>query len=307
MTKGTTARRARGSGNVRDLYADVTAKIIAELEQGRFPWVQPWDASPNMPRNVLTGRRYSGVNVLLLWAAGMSAGHPSQGWLTFRQALAAGGNVMKGEKGTMVVYADRFIPDAEKARAAQSGEEPNAVPFLKCFIVFNVAQCEGLREGLAGDPAPRPDLEIIPEAEALIRATGADFRVGGNEAFYSPSGDFVAVPPLAAFRDANDFYDTAFHELSHWTSSPARLNRDMGARSDMKQYAREELCAEISAAFIGATMGLVPTVRHADYLGHWLDILREDNRAIFRATAQATKAADYILAFRDTELPPVGG
>jgi antirestriction protein ArdC len=301
MTRNATARRARADAPTRDLYADVTAKIIAELEQGRCPWVQPWDANASLPRNAATGRRYSGVNVLLLWTAATSAGYPSQGWLTFRQALAAGGNVRKGEKGTMVVYADRFIPDAEKARAAQSGEEPNAIPFLKCFTMFNLAQCEGLREGLAGDPAPRHIPEIIPDAEALIKATSADFRIGGNDAFYCQPDDFVQVPPLAAFRDANDFYDTAFHELSHWTAHPSRLNREMGERSGSPQYAREELCAEISAAFIGATLGLVPTVRHADYLGYWLAILREDSRAIFRATSQATKAADYILAFREAD------
>src|SRR3546814_19372039 len=115
---------------------------------------------------------------------------------------------------TTVVYADRFIPDTEKARAAQSGGEPNAIPFLKCFTVFNVAQCEGLREGLAGDPAPRPIPQIIPHAEALIQATGAAFRIGGSDAFYSPSRAYVQVPPLAAFRAANHFYDTAFPELS---------------------------------------------------------------------------------------------
>lgn len=301
MTKGTTARRARGGGNARDLYADVTAKIIAELEEGRFPWVQPWDGRPSLPRNAATGRRYSGVNILLLWTVAMSVGYPSQSWLTFRQALAAGGNVRKGEKGSLVVYADRFIPDAEKARAAQSGEEPNAIAFLKCFTVFNVAQCEGLRDGLAGDPAPRPAPDIIPHAEALIQATGADFRIGGNDAFYVPAQDYVQVPPLAAFRNANDFFDTAFHELSHWSGGKTRLARDMGGDYGSPQYAREELIAEISAAFISASLGLIPTVRHADYLGFWLDILRDDSRGIFRATAQATKAADYILAFAEVE------
>lgn len=300
MTKETT-RRARGGGNARDLYADVTAKIIAELEQGRFPWVQPWDAAPTMPRNALTGRRYSGVNVLLLWSAAMERSYSVSGWLTFRQALSAGGNVRKGEKGTLVVYADRFIPDGEKVRAAESGEEPNAIPFLKCFTVFNVAQCDGLPEKIASDPAPRRLLEVIPEAEALIAATGADFRIGGNDAFYIPSEDYVQVPALAAFRNANDFYDTAFHELSHWTGGAKRLDREMKGGFGSPEYAREELIAEISAAFIGASIGLVPTVRHADYLGFWLDILREDKRAIFRATSQATRAADYILAFREGE------
>ncbi len=215
MRKKPTARPARGDGPVRDLYAEVTAKIITELEEGRFPWVQPWDSSvaggPGLPRNALTGRRYSGVNVLLLWGAAIGGEYPSQSWLTFRQALEAGGNVRKGEKGTMVVYADRFIPEAEKARAVETGGDARAIPFLKRFTVFNVSQCEGLRPGLASDPAPLPECEAIPYAEALIEATGADFRIGGGKAFYSPSGDFVAVPPQPAFRDQINYYRTAFH------------------------------------------------------------------------------------------------
>lgn len=297
------ANREGGGASARakrsNLYDEVTHRIVAELEAGRFPWVQPWDASPNLPRNALSGRRYSGVNVLLLWAASIEGAYPSASWLTFRQASQAGGNVKKGERGTTVVYVDRFIPDAEKARAVQSGDDARAIPFLKRFTVFNVAQCEGLREGLATDPPSRPEPEIIPHAEALIAATGADFRVGGGEAYYSGEGDYVAVPPRAAFADANDFYDTAFHELSHWSGSPQRLARDTlrDYHKTLASRAREELCAEISASFIGAALGLVPTVRHADYAGYWLDILRADNRAIFRAASQASQAADYILAF----------
>src|SRR3546814_925824 len=120
------ANREGGGASARaersNLYDEVTHRIVAELEAGRFPWVQPWDASPNLPRNALSGRRYSGVNVLLLWAAGIEGAYPSASWLTFRQALQAGGNVKKGERGTNIVYADRFIPDAEKARAVQSGD-----------------------------------------------------------------------------------------------------------------------------------------------------------------------------------------
>lgn len=139
-------RRARREGGTTmppepraSLYDEVTGRIIAELEAGRFPWVQPWDASPNLPRNALTGRRYSGVNVLLLWAAGIEGAFPSASWLTFRQALEAGGNVRKGERGTTVVYADRFTPEAEKARARESGDYARAIPFLKRFTVFNGA------------------------------------------------------------------------------------------------------------------------------------------------------------------------
>jgi len=309
-------RRARGEGSDSvaregeatprvNLYNEVTRKIISELEAGRFPWVQPWSSSaasgPGLPRNALTKRRYSGVNVLLLWGAAIEGGYPSQCWMTFRQALEAGGNVRKGERGTTVVYADRFIPEAEKARAVESGEDARAVPFLKRFTVFNVAQCEGLRPGLAADPAPLPEREIIPHAEALIEACRADFRIGGAKAFYSPSGDFVQVPPQPAFRDQINYYRTAFHELSHWTGNAKRLARDFSGQFGSKPYAREELCAEISAAFICAALGIVPTVRHADYVGSWLEVLREDNRAIFRAASQASKASDFILAFGEGE------
>ncbi|HEY8602723.1 ArdC family protein [Tsuneonella suprasediminis] len=291
--------RQEGAQTRVSLYDEVTAKIIAELEAGRFPWVQPWDSSrcggPGLPVNALTARAYSGINVLLLWGAAISAGYPSQNWLTFRQALQAGGAVRKGEKGVTVVYADRFIPEAEKARAHESGDDARAVPFLKRFAVFNVAQCEGLREGLVTQNAPLPEREIIPHAEALIASTGADFRIGGAQAYYSPGGDYVAVPPQPAFGDQVNFYRTAFHELSHWSGAGHRLGRDLSGRFGSKAYAREELCAEISAAFICAALGIAPTVRHADYVGSWLEVLREDNRAIFRAAGQASKAADYIL------------
>ena len=309
------SRKRRAGGEVRNrdrqeaaqtrvsLYDEVTAKIIAQLEAGRFPCVQPWDSSrcggPGLPVNALTARAYSGINVLLLWGAAISAGYPSQNWLTFRQALQAGGAVRKGEKGVTVVYADRFIPEAEKARAPKLGDDARAVPFLKRFTVFNVAQCEGLRpealNALVTQNAPLPEREIIPHAEALIAATGADFRIGGAQAYYSPGGDYVAVPPQPAFRDQVNFYRTAFHELSHWSGAGHRLGRDLSGRFGSKAYAREELCAEISAAFICATLGIAPTVRHADYVGSWLEVLREDNRAIFRAAGQASKAADYIL------------
>ena len=258
MRKQTTTRRARGGEPSRDVYAEVTAKIIHELGEGRFPWVQPWDSGvasgPGLPRNALSGRRYSGVNVLLLWGAAIGGGYPSQSWLTFKQALEAGGNVRKGEKGTMVVYADRFIPEAEKARAVETGGDARAVPFLKRFTVFNLAQCEGLRSGLAVDPVPLPEREIIPHAEALIEATGADIRIGGDKAFYSPSGDFIQVPPQPAFRDQINYYRTVFHELSHHSGAAHRLNRDMSGRFGSKPYAREELVALSGQSAPSATL-----------------------------------------------------
>src|SRR5438270_4435448 len=136
-----------------NLYNEITDKIITELEAGRVPWVQPWGTTAAkaplaMPKNAATGRQYSGINVLILWGSVIEHGFPVQGWVTFRQALSLGGNVRKGEHGTTVVYADRFIPDDEKKRAQETGDDPQAIPFLKRFTVFNLAQCEGLPENL---------------------------------------------------------------------------------------------------------------------------------------------------------------
>ena len=300
-------RRARGQGEALQprttLYDDVTVKIIAELEAGRFPWVQPWGragtATLGLPRNALTGRTYSSVNVLILWGAVIGNGFPSQSWLTFRQALEAGGSVRKGEKGTTVVYADRFVPKGEIERAERADEQARAIPFLKRFTVFNLDQCEGLPCYLVGDPAPLPEREIVHTAEALIKASKADFRIGGDKAFYAPSQDFIQVPPQPAFFDQVNFYRTALHELTHWAGGQKRLARDQSGAFGSKSYAREELVAEIGSAFLCAALGIVPTVRHADYLAGWLDVLREDNRAIFRAASAASKSADFLLALRD--------
>jgi antirestriction protein ArdC len=298
--RGGKAASANATGEPRaSLYDEVTARIVAELEAGRIPWVQPWSGAncgPALPRNALTGRSYSGVNVLILWGNVIDRGWPSQSWLTFKQAESAGGRVIKGERGTTVVYADRFVPDAEKARAREHGDEAKAVPFLKRFTVFNVAQCEGLREGLAGDPAPLPDREIMPVAEAVIAASGVDFRIGGGQAFYSPVLDYVQVPPQPAFFAQINYYRTALHELTHATGHRSRLDRDQSASFGAKDYAREELIAEMGSAFLCAALGIEPTVRHADYLASWLDVLRGDNRAIFRAASAASKAADWLLA-----------
>jgi len=293
------------SGTARaSLYDEVTARIIGELEAGRFPWVQPWGrvdggsggVGPALPRNALTARRYSGVNVLILWGAVIEHGWPSQSWLTFKQALAAGGAVRKGERGTTVVYADRFVPDTEKARAEQTGDYARSVAFLKRFTVFNVAQCEGLRPDLAPDPMPLPAREIVPVAEAVIAASGVDVRIGGAKAFYAPGADFVQVPPQPAFFEQINFYRTALHELTHATGHASRLDRTLSTAFGSKDYAREELIAEMGSAFLCAALGIVPTVRHADYLASWLEVLREDNRAIFRAASAASKAADWLLA-----------
>lgn len=303
--RATGNRLARGKAGANkggrpsaSLYQEITDRIIADLERGTVPWVKPWGrakAGLGLPRNAATGRFYSGINILILWGAVIERGYPSQNWLTFRQALSLGGIVRKGERGATVVHADRFIPKYEKERAKAEGDEPHSVPYLKRFTVFNVAQCDGLPAHLHAVAEPLPERQIIPQAEALIRSSGADFRIGGERAFYTLSGDYIQVPPQPAFFKQIDYYRTALHELGHWTGHPSRLARDLSGSFGTKAYAREELVAEIAAAFVCSSLAIEPTVRHADYIGSWLKVLREDNRAIFRAASYASKAADFLL------------
>jgi antirestriction protein ArdC len=303
-------RGERGADAPRvSLYAEVTARIIAELEAGRFPWVQPWSnaaARPDLPANAVTRRHYSGVNILFLWGAVIEHGFASQRWLTFAQARDAGGMVRKGEHGTQVVFANRFTPQADKTRAQEAGElptgeggdDPKAIPFLKRFTVFNVEQIDGLPDALTLVPAPPPH-EIIPAAEALVTASGADIRIGGTDAYYLPLSDIVHLPPPHSFASASDFYATVFHELGHFTGSETRLGRSMNHGFGTTEYAAEELIAELTSAFLCASLGLAPTVRHADYIANWLDLLRADSRAIFRAASAATKAAEWLRTRTD--------
>ena len=295
--------RATSSAEHANLYDEITSKIIAELEAGRLPWAQPWGTSGiaaplAMPKNAATGRAYSGVNVLILWGAVVARGFSCQSWLTFRQALSLNGNVRKGERGTTVVFADRFVPDDEKRRARETGEDAQAIPFLKRFTVFSTDQCEGLPADLVSAPPPVPEGLILPDVEALIRGSGADVRLGGDKAFYAVGPDYIQVPRPDAFFEPINWHRTALHELSHWSGAQHRLDRDQSGHFGSKLYAKEELVAEISAAFLCATLGITPTVRHSDYIGSWLEVLREDNRAIVRAASAASKAADYLLAFR---------
>ena len=329
-----TPYRARSHGEAQahvgqrtgiSLYDEVTSRIIAELEAGRLPWVQPWESGPaptGLPFNAATGRPYSGINILVLWATLFERGYAAQRWLTYRQAQALGGTVRKGERGTTVCYVDRFTPKGDGAGDSDGGtagrgsgddQTPRQIAFLKRFTVFNVDQCTGLPEAVTAAAGTAPSAlasrlrEPVTIAEALIAATRADIRIGGDCACYRPGPDSIEVPPQPAFLAQIDYYRTVLHELGHWTGHASRLDRfsQMGDRKD--RYAREELVAELTSAFTCASLGIVPTVRHADYIGAWLDVLRDDNRAIFRAASQASKAADFLLAFRSDDSAAASG
>ncbi|MBW6425436.1 DUF1738 domain-containing protein [Rhizobium sp. XQZ8] len=289
-----------------DVYSRITDIMIAELERGVRPWVQPWSTA-HVGRHVsrplrFNGEPYSGINVLLLWSEATTRGYSSTMWMTFRQALELGGNVRKGETGSMVVYANRI----KKTETDGNGEDVERnIPFLKAYMVFNLEQLEGLPEeyGSQQDAPPVKSIERLAQADAFFRATGAVIRHGGNQAFYATGADIIQMPPIEAFRDIESYYATLAHEEIHWAGAAHRLNRDLSRYAkDRSERAREELIAELGAVFLAADLGLVPELEpradHASYLASWLAVLKNDKRFIVQAAAQAQRAVGYLHDLR---------
>lgn len=279
--------------NHTDLYQTVTDTIIAQLEQGTVPWVKPWSSkghTSGLPFNVVSNRPYSGINVLLLWGATFSKGYASQGWLTYKQATNLGGSVKKGEKATHVVYMSKFLPKDQKRLPP---DQQRFGFMLKSYYVFNTEQCECL--------PPFDSVEILPEpernanADLVISQTGATIVHIGNVACYVPALDSIKMPAPAAFKDMDSYYSTTFHELGHWTGAKHRLERDQSGSFGSQAYAKEELVAEMTSAFLCAGLQLQPSCRHVDYIANWLKALHDDKKLIFTAASAASKAAQYIL------------
>ena len=298
MTRISVAAPARA-----DVYAKVTSRIIADLEQGVRPWLKPWSAGNAEGRIVrplrASGQPYKGVNVLMLWSEAVANGYACPVWMTYRQAAELGAQVRKGEHGALVVYADRI----RRTETSDSGEETeHEIPFMKGYTVFNCEQIDGLPPHFYAVPPPAaPVFARIEAAERFAAATRADTRHGGSRAFYAIDADRVQLPPFESFRDAESYYATLLHELTHWTRHPARLAREFGRkRWGDAGYAAEELVAELGAAFLCADLGVTPEPRddHASYIASWLDVLKSDKRAIFTAAAHAQRAADYLHALQ---------
>lgn len=253
----------------------------------------PWTSSASVSRPLRhNGEAYSGINVLLLWSEAMARGFQSSTWMTFRQALALGGCVRKGETGSTVVYAGA---SARAETNEAGGEQRRRISFLKAYTVFNVEQIDGLGEAQALAPAPtvNPGMRVS-EVEAWFAALGVDVRHGGGSAFYRPSTDQVQMPAFERFRDARSYYATLGHECVHWTGHAARLARDFSRST--QAYAREELVAELGTAFLCADLGLAlePREDHAAYLDHSLEVLRGDKRFIVSAAAHAQRAVAWL-------------
>lgn len=282
-----------------DAFAKVTEKIIAYLEKGVRPWHQPWkakQAAGSITRPLRSvGSPYHGINTVVLWITAIEKGYSSPFWMTYNQARDYEAHVRKGEKGTTVFYASRFT----KVEADANGEEKEVeIPFLKQYTVFNVEQVEGLPPHFAKlEERTATVEERIGHAEDFAAKTKADIRHGGGKTFYMPGEDRIQMPPYETFEGREAYYSTLFHELTHWTAKKSRLDRSLDSkRFGDTGYAREELVAELGAAFLCCDLGITPEVRedHAGYLSSWLKVLKEDSKAIFQAAAAAEKAATYL-------------
>lgn len=274
-----------------DVYAAVTDRILKQLESGTVPWVKPWsDTAYGSPHNAISGKAYRGINAWLLYAP---PGGSGDGWLTYKQAQDVGAQVRRGEKGTMIVF---FKPWTVTDRNDPESKE-RTVPVLRNFTVFHTSQVDGLpAKYLPVRPEPRPECECIGAAETLIRQ--AKLSHGGNRAYYRPATDEIQLPESGQFRSAQDYYATALHELTHWTGAKHRLDREYGKRFGDSAYAREELVAEMGAAFLCAHCGIDGQLQHAEYLAAWISVLKTDKRAVVMAAAAAQKAADFALGVR---------
>ncbi len=287
----------------QDVYTRITDKIVADLEQGVRTWMKPWNAGNTAGRIMRplrsNGIPYSGINILMLWAESVTKGFASPTWMTFRQACELDAHVRKGEKGSLVVYANSITRNEENE---EGQTEERSIPFMKGYTVFNVEQIEGLPEVYYAKPEVKTtSVERIALAEAFFTATKADVRYRGDRAYYSVQDDYIQMPAIEAFRDAESFYATLAHESAHWTKHSTRLDRDFGRKQwGDEGYAREELVAELSSAFLCADLGITPEVRadHASYIAEWLEVLKNDKRAIFSAASHAQKAVDFLHGFQ---------
>jgi antirestriction protein ArdC len=277
----------------RDLYAEVSARIVAELERGAAPWIKPWSATAgmNMPCNAATNRPYSGCNVVLLWMA-QAAGYRTPRYLTFKQALELGGNVRKGMHG----YTVFFVKQLQVRDKDGDDGDTKIVPMMRAYTVFNVDQCEGLPDRVLtlGEVKVRNPDERDATIDEFLGSSGVEIREGMGEAYYRPGADFISLPRFDAFKSAAAFYGTAFHELGHATGHKSRLDRDLRHRFGERAYAAEELVAELCAAFLCAEFSINGDLRHAGYIQSWIGLLKADSRAFFTACSKAQGAADYL-------------
>ena len=271
------------------LYQQVTDKIIAELESGNIPsWVKNWSGEAGSDCNVISKKTYSGINTIIL---GMS-GFKSPYWGTYKQWLSIGAKINKDQFSNYQSIV--FYAPVKTAKKQDSEDTQQVYKLMRYFRVYNAEQVTGFEAPAM--PAPKV-FNDVASIEALTVKSGAKLQFGGDRAYYSPSQDFIAMPHKTQFNSEASYYATLLHELSHWSGHKSRLNRDLSGRFGNEAYAAEELIAELSAAFLCARYSITGELRHSSYIASWLRVLKNDNKAIFKAAALAQKSADYLAGF----------
>lgn len=287
-----------------NIYETITSQIIKTIQDGAGSFKMPWHqkVGSGIPTNAITGKMYQGGNIMALWASGMSKGYDSSQWATYKQWATIGAQVRGGEKATAGIYFSTFEKEDSAGNKTRMG-------FGKAFFLFNAEQVEGFAPQ---ESAPLVDLtQRIANADTIIAATNVIINHGGTRAFFRPSANEIHMPNRDVFigtatsTPTESYYSTLLHELTHATGHESRLNRIKGKRFGDDAYAFEELIAEIGAAFACARLGITnaPRVDHAQYIAHWLDVLKSDSRAIVTAASEAQKACDWIMTGGQVEAP----
>lgn len=289
-----------------ELRQQITNEIIASLQQGIVPWKRPWNSDKNCgrSRNAVSKRFYNGINILLLALHNYKYGFNSRNFATYRQWESLGGQVMRRPAGVRSgQWGCKIILWKSVKKKVKNSDDEDTFFVMRQFTVFNVDQVEGdhldhLRVGFSGN-SHYPDVSI-QDADELIEASGAQIVHGGNNAHYRPTNDSIQMPHKHQF-EGTAYYETLFHEMSHWTEHPERLNWDRSEEGN--SYAMGELIAEMASCFVCTELG-IPLAEgidnHAAYLGGWLKALKDDPSFIFKASTQASKVTDYLLSFSST-------
>ena len=287
-----------------DIAASITATILEKLESGTKPWVQPWRGTPISRPLRHCGAAYRGINTVMLWMAAQAAGYASPYWMTYRQAEVLKGQVRKGEKASYaVLYKTIAARDARDGDGSMLGEgdDTRTRRLLRSFAVFNADQIDGLPARyypVIDDIVAIPEIHR-PQLEAFFERVPALVRHNGTQAYYNLSRDEIVLPPVDRFSSYDGYFATRGHETAHWSGHKNRLNRQFGARFGDQAYAFEELVADISAAILGALLGLPEAQldNHAAYVANWVKVLKNDKNAILTAASKADEAVDYIVGF----------
>ena len=289
------------------IYLRITRLFVDALKEHTPPWIKPWNSSRTysaLPVNAKHERRYTGINVPILWAAALSKGYQRDRWLTFKQTSSLGGHIRRGEKGTTIIrYLNVKVLRKNENSKPENGEpEHDEYKIARGFPVFNVDQCIGLPEyvidGQQTNFGRKHKWEAKMSADHFIESCGARIRFSGNSACYWPSADLICLPPKSSFHSTAGYYSTVMHELTHWTGHKSRLNRPgivdrVGAGNAVE--ATEELIAEIGSAFLCAEYQIKGELRHEAYVNDWIKLLQNDPKSIFTTSARAWKAYNYLL------------